>query len=69
MLNIDVTNSNFHKEVITVDIGTRAKSYFAKNLIPDEKQVDFKRTVTVSKYFHTIYEGLLPNFTSSIKRI
>ena len=39
ILNTDVTNSNFHKEVITVDIGTKAKSHFAENLILDEKQV------------------------------
>ena len=41
----DVTNSNFHKKVITVDIGTKAKSCFSENLIPDEKQVGFKKEV------------------------
>ena len=49
ILNIDVTNSNFHKEVITVDIGTRAKSYFAKNLIPDEKQVDLANLNSIKR--------------------
>ena len=56
ILNIDVTNSNFHKEVYTLDIGTKAKSCFAENLIPDEKQMGFKKEcvcfffVTVSQY-------------------
>ena len=47
ILNIDVANSNFHKEVNTVDIGTKVKSYFAENLIPDEKQVGFKKECVV----------------------
>ena len=50
----NVTNSNFHKEVIMVFIGTTAKYCFAKNLIPDKKQVGFKKEcfffVTVSQY-------------------
>ena len=48
ILNVDVTDSNFHKEFITVDIGTKAKSCFAEDLIPDEKQVDFKKYVLLS---------------------
>ena len=43
ILNIDVINSSFQKEVITVDIGTNAKSGFAKHLIIYEKQVAFKK--------------------------
>ena len=39
----NVTNSNFHKEVIMVFIGTTAKYCFAKNLIPYKKQVGFKK--------------------------
>ena len=41
----NVTNSNFHKEVIMVFIGTTAKYCFAKNLIPDKKQGVLKRNV------------------------
>lgn len=43
MLNMDVTNSNFYKEVNTVDVVTKAKYCFAENFIPDEKQVGFKK--------------------------
>ena len=42
-INIDIANSNFHKEVNTVDIGTKAKSCFAENFIPDEKLLGFKK--------------------------
>ena len=59
ILNTDVANSNFHKEVNTEDIGTKAKSCFTKNLISDKKS-GFKKDFCFFCYIITIFDKIMP---------
>ena len=59
IFNIDVTNSNFHKEVNTEDIGTQAKSCFTKNLISDKKS-GFKKDFCFFCCIITIFDKIMP---------
>ena len=65
VVKINVTNSNFHKEVNTVFIGTTAKNCFAKNLIPDKKQVGFKKECV--SFFVTVSQYLIVNMHFEVK--